>query len=508
MGVATYDQVSRFRWSSEDPSEQFNVINPATAEVITTVQGGGTAQVKAAVEKSQTAFQAWKLRAPSERGMLLLKAAQTLESHTEELAKLLSMENGKPVTQAMGDVLGLIMGFRYFGSLIGKISSEFHDQGSLYASVVYEPHGVVAAILPFNWPPIHVGGKVAPALAAGNTVILKPGEQAPLTVLRIVHIIEDVFPADVIQVIPAAGPVVPQSLVTHPFVRYVSFTGSTKAGKAVGKTAADSITPLSLELGGKNAFIVYDDADLDQVVQNAIEGGFFNQGEACTAASRILCQQGIHDAFVAKLAAAVKRLKVGDGADKGTHVGPLVTQQQQKQVLEYIRIGLEEGAKIAAQAKLPSAPGLQNGFFAPPTLFTNVERHMRIAREEIFGPVVTVTKFVTHEEAIAITNESEYGLVCSIHTREMSKAFRASREVDVGIVFINNYHRNLLGTPFGGVKQSGYGREHCIQTLREYAHAKNIRFPSGLGTVPTWAALPDLFGPETNGVSDGQHLSN
>ena len=238
MGVATYHEVSRFRWSSNVQSEQFDVINPATAEAITTVQGGGAAQVEDAVQKCRTAFEAWRLRAPSERGMLLLKAAQTLEPHTEELAKLLSRENGKPVTQAMMDVLGLITGFRYFGSLIGKMPSEFHDQGSVYASVVYEPPGVVVAILPFNWPPIHVGGKVAPALAAGNTVILKPGEQAPLTVLRILDIIENVFPADVIQAIPAAGPVVPQSLITHPDVRYVSFTGSTRAGKAVGKTAA------------------------------------------------------------------------------------------------------------------------------------------------------------------------------------------------------------------------------------------------------------------------------
>ena len=203
--------------------------------------------------------------------------------------------------------------------------------------------------------------------------------------------------------------------------------------------------------------------------------------------------------FVSKLAAAVKRLKVGDGANKDTHVGSL-TQQQQKQILEYIRLGAEEGATIAAQAELPSAPTLQNGFFAPPTLFINVKRHMRMAREEMFGPVVTVTKFDAHDEAISITNESEYGLVCSIHTQDMNKAFRASRKVDVGIAFINNYFRNLLGTPFGGVNQSGYGREHCVQTLREYSHAKNIRFPSGRGTVPTWAALPDLFGPEPNGV--------
>lgn len=473
--------------------DQFDVLNPATAERITVVHGSGPIQVEDAVQKSQTAFKSWRMRSPSERGTLLIEAAQTLQPYIAELAELLSMENGKPVSQARGDVVGMISGFHYFGSLIGKLPSEFYDQGSIYASVLYEPHGVVVAILPFNWPPIHFGGKVAPALAAGNTVILKPGEQAPLTVIRILDIIEDVFPKDVVQVLPAAGPTIPQLLLSHPIVRYVSFTGSTGAGKSVARGAASSITPVSLELGGKNAFIVYDDADLDLAVRNAVEGGFFNQGEACTAASRIICQSGVYDAFVARMSAATKRLKVGHGQEEDTHVGPLVTHHQQKQVLACIRQALEEGAKLEAQADMPSDPTLQNGFFVQPTLLTNVERNMRIAREEAFGPVVSVTKFETYEESISIVNESEYGLVCSVHSRDMNKAFRASREVDVGIVLINNYHRNLLGTPFGGVKKSGYGREHCIQTLREYSHSKNIRFPSGLGSIATWPALRELF---------------
>ncbi len=494
MAPIKYEQISNFRWSSGDASERYDVVNPATAEVITTVQGGGSFEVEKAVENAQKAFETdWKWRSPNERAALLQKAAITLENYVEELSKLLSMENGKPVSQAVGDVRGLIMGFRYFGSLIDKLPSEFYDQGSIYASVIYEPHGVVVGILPFNWPPIHVGGKLGPALAAGNTVILKPAEQAPLTVLRIVDILQDVFPADVVQVIPAAGPVVPQALISHPDVRYISFTGSTGAGRAVSKTASETITPLSLELGGKNAFIVFDDADVDLAVRNALDGAFFNQGEACTAASRILVQRGIHDAFISKMADGVRRIQVGNGVEKTTHVGPLVTKDQQQKVLEYIRIGLEEGAEIAAQAEAPSDPKLRNGFFVRPTLFTKVTRNMRIAKEEIFGPVVTVTCFDTYEEALSITNESEYGLVCSIHTSDMNKAWRASREVDAGIIFINNYLRNLLGTPFGGVKASGYGREHCIQTLREYSRAKNIRFPSGRGTIPSWDMLPSLL---------------
>lgn len=490
----SYGKLSLFPLSSDEPSHRFEVHNPATGEVITTVQGGGVAEVEKAVNDAQRAFNEWRWVSPRERSQLLFAAADRLESHSEELAQLLSLENGKPVSQARdGDVPFLVSVFRYFASLVDKLPHELYDNGGIYSQVLHEPYGVVVGILPFNWPPIHAGGKSAPALAAGNTVIIKPGEQAPLTVLRIVEILQSVFPPGVIQAIPAAGISVPQALVAHPDVKKVSFTGSTRGGAAVSKIAADTITPLSLELGGKNALIVFDDADVDLAVGCAVDGAFFNQGEACTASSRLLVQAGVHDEFVRKLAAAIRCLKVGHGSDEDTHVGPLITQAHKEKVEDYIRIGVAEGASIEAQAPKPTEPALASGFYVQPTLFSNVTKDMRIAKEEIFGPVATVIRFDSYDQAIEITNSSEYGLTCAIFSRDQTKAMKAARQIDVGMAFINNFSRLALGTPFGGAKQSGYGREHCIQTLREYSRPKNMFVPSGVGPVPGWKKVPELL---------------
>jgi len=463
--------------------------------VIAIVQGGGAQEVDAAVRAANIAYETdWRWRTPQERSRYLLACADLLDLHADEIAALESLENGKPISQARQFDLAFLVGaFRYFGSLIDKLPGEFHDQGSIYSAVVLEPLGVVGGIIPFNWPPIHTGAKVAPALAVGNTVVLKPGEQAPLAILRIVELIQTVLPPDVIHAVPGVGAITGQALAGHPLVRKISFTGSTRAGAAVTKTAADNITPVLLELGGKNAFIVFDDADLDQAVRDALEGGYFNQGEACTASSRVLVQSALHDRFVERLAAGVRRLKVGDGADAATHVGPLVTRAQQERVLRYIDIGIEEGATVVAKAALPSDARLAGGFYVAPTLFANVTRDMRIAQEEIFGPVVTITKFETEEEAIAIANESEYGLVAGVYTGDMARGLRLSRRIDAGVVFINNYYRMFLGTPFGGAKHSGYGREHCIQTLQEFGRPKSIRYPSGLGHIPAWSGAIDVF---------------
>lgn len=503
-----YAPVTRFPLSSDDPSYFFDVHNPATGEVITTVQGCGIAEAEKAVAISKQAYEdVWRWKSPKERSILLLRVADRLEEHAEQLAHLLSLENGKPVTQARQADIPFVIGvFRFFASLVDKIPSEMYDQGSVYSSIIHEPYGVVVGILPFNWPPIHVGGKSAPALAAGNTVIIKPGEQAPLTVMRIIEIAQQVLPPGVIQGVPAAGNTVPAALAAHPEVRKISFTGSTRGGAAVSKIAADNITPMSLELGGKNSLIIFDDADIDLAVRSVMDGGYFNQGEACTASSRIIVQRGVHDEVVAKLAAAVRRLKVGHGADEATHVGPLITREHQKKVLDYIALGVSEGATIAAQAQLPRDATLQNGFFVQPTLFTNVTRHMRIAKEEMFGPIVTVNVFDSYSEAISIANEPEYGLVTAIFSRDTTKALRAARDIDVGMAFINNYSRMALGTPFGGAKHSGYGREHCIETLREYSRPKSIRIPTGRAPVPEWVKVGELFEPaQTNGHLNG-HL--
>ena len=288
--IPDFSPISTYKWSCKDISKRCAVENPATGEVITTIQAGDAETTVKAIEAAQKAFDAdWRWRSPAQRGALLLKCADVLSRHKEEFAKILCMENGKPYQDAlMFDCTALVMSFQYFGSIVDKLPSEFYDQGSVYATVIYEPYGVCAGILPFNWPPVHAGAKLAPGLAAGNTMVLKPGEQAPLTVLRICEVLETVLPKDVIQVVSGMGIEVPQVLTTHPLVKMVSMTGSTLAGAATARAAADTIKPIVLELGGKNAFIVFDDAHFDRAVRDAFEGAFLNKGEACTASSKLL----------------------------------------------------------------------------------------------------------------------------------------------------------------------------------------------------------------------------
>lgn len=485
-----------YRWSSTAEGDRMPVEDPATGEVITFIQCAGPAEVDAAVEAAHQAFEKdWRWRTAAERSALLLECASTLEAHADELALLESLENGKPVQDArQGDINFLIYIFRFFGSVVDKLPTEFYDKGAISVATYQEPFGVVGEIIPFNWPPMHAGGKIAPALAAGNTVVLKPSEQAPLVVMRIVELLNTVLPADVLHAVPGTGSGVGEPLTNHPLVRAISFTGSPGAGAAVAGAAAKRVAPVLLELGGKDAMIVFDDADIDHAVKTALEGAFYNKGEACTATSRILVQSSIHDDFVTRLSEAIVKLRVGRGTDPSTHVGPVVSRLQQSRVLNYIQIGIDEGAHLAAQAALPDDPELANGFWVAPTLFTGVTRSMRIAKEEMFGPIVTVTRFDDEDEAVSIANESEFGLTSALFTSDSARAFRIARRIDVGMVFINNYSRGLAGTPFGGTKQSGYGREHAIETLREFTYTKMVRYPSGLGTIPTWRAVDEIFG--------------
>lgn len=473
--------------------DRFAVENPATGATIAVVQGCGEPEVDAAVKAANEAYHSWRWIAPRERGRLLLECAKLLRGHADELAALETLENGKPYTQSRPYDIELLIGsFEYFGTAIDKTPGEYQDGGVIHSLILLEPYGVVAGIIPFNWPPIHAGAKSAPALAVGNTVVLKPGEQAPLTIIRIVELLQSVLPRDVLHVVPG-GVTAGRALAAHPLVSKISFTGSTPTGSEVLKLAAEHVTPALVELGGKNAFIVFEDADLDAALSGAIDAAFFNQGEACTAASRILVQRTIHDEFVERFGRAVARLRVGDGADAKTHVGPLVTRAHQKRVLEYIQLAQAEGATLSAQASLPSDPRLAQGFFVPPSLFTGVKPAMRVAREEVFGPVTFVMPFASFDEAIGIANDTAFGLVAGIYSRDTKMLMRAARRLDVGVVFVNNYYRAILGTPFGGTKGSGYGREHAVQTLREYGRSKAIRIPSGEGAIPEWFAAQEVL---------------
>ena len=484
--------VTRTRWSSASANDQFVVENPATGERVAVVQGAGPDQVDQAVRAAHAAHLDWKERPPRQRGRYLRKAAEVIRAHADEIAALESLEMGKPITQARQfDVEAAISIFEYFGSLVEVLPSQARDYGPVFDLTTLEPFGVIAGIVPFNWPPIHTAGKTAPALAVGNAIVLKPPEQTPSVVLRMVELIQSVLPSDLakdlVQVVPGAG-TVGAALAGHPLVGKVSFTGSPQTGSAVLRTAADNLTPTLMELGGKNPLLVFDDADLREALLAAIDGGFFNQGEACTASSRILVQDTIFAEFESRLATAVSRLRVGDGADPATDVGPLVTAAQQKRVLDYLDIGVAEGARIAAQAPLPSDPRLANGFYVPPTLLTDVTADMRVATEEIFGPVVTLIPFSGEDEAVRIANGTQFGLVAAVFTQDSDRVMRVSRQIRAGTVFVNNYVRVAVGTGFGGIGHSGFGREHAQETLAEYGYHKTVRLAHRRDELPRWAA--------------------
>ena len=500
-----FPELVTYEHSSPDPSKTLQVHNPATGTLITTVRVGDASTVAKAVQTSHQAFSKWRWQPPAVRCAMLLRCADELAKNVDELSAILTTENGKPFQDAKAFDLGfLVHSFQYFASLIDKLPTQFHDRGSTVAAVVREPKGVCAGILPFNWPPIHTGGKAAPALAAGNSMILKPGEQAPLTVMRIVEILQGVLPEGLLQAVPGNGPEVPQALLAHDDVRMVSFTGSTNAGRAVSATAAQKLKHVALELGGKNAFVVFEDADLDLAARQALEGALFNKGEACTATARLLVHESVHDAFVARLAAGLRKIRVGDPMDPATHVGPLVSAAQQERVLGYLQLAQDECATIRAQAPPPADPRLRHGYFVRPTLFTGATRRMRIAREEMFGPLLCAVPFAAEDEAVAAVNESPYGLTCAVFTADQARGWRVCRRVDAGCVMLNNYRRNFIGLPFGGVKDSGGAREHCLETLDEWTARKFVAMPSGIGALPEWRAMTDIFGPKEQG--DGVDL--
>ncbi|MGO8937866.1 MAG: aldehyde dehydrogenase family protein [Mycobacterium sp.] len=485
-------KVNRTRWSSTSDQDQFAVDNPATGQPVAMVQGSGPEQVDQAVRAAHAAHLDWKQRPARQRGHYLRKVADVIRAHADEIAALESLEMGKPIAQARHfDVEAAISIFDYFGSMVEVLPSQARDYGPVFDVTTLEPFGVIAGIVPFNWPPLHTAGKTAPALAVGNAIVLKPPEQTPSVVLRMVELIASVLPDDLsdelVHVVPGAG-TVGAALAGHPLVGKVSFTGSPQTGSAVLRTAAANLTPTLMELGGKNPLLVFDDADLREALLAAVDGGFFNQGEACTAASRILVQDNIFTEFERRLAAAVGRLRVGDGADPATEVGPLVTAAQQKRVLDYLDIGAAEGARIAAQAPLPSDPRLANGFYVPPTLLTDVTPDMRVATEEIFGPVVTLIPFSDEDEAVRIANCTQFGLVAAVFSRDIDRVMRVSRQIKAGTVFVNNYVRVAVGSGFGGIGHSGFGREHAQETLAEYGYHKNVRLAGRRDELPRWSA--------------------
>jgi acyl-CoA reductase-like NAD-dependent aldehyde dehydrogenase len=474
-------------WAPVSGGETFDVLESATGEILGRVESSSAELTDDAVRGARRAYgETWRHTTPRERSALMREVAAVIREHADEIAELEAREVGKPRRDALRfDVSYSSSGFDYYGGLAESLHGELIDSGPIEARVKYEPYGVVAAILPFNWPPLHFTKKSAPALAAGNTVVVKPGEQAPLAVLRLVELANSVLPPGVLNAVtgPAAGP----ALTRHPVVERITFTGATATGRAVLHNAADNMTYATMELGGKNAMLILEDADMDLAVRVAIEGMFYNQGEACTSTARLLVHSARHDEFVARFGAAAEGLVVGDGLDPATDVGAMVDARQQEKVLGYLASALREGAQIAAQGALPDDPRLKGGFWVPPTVLVGVTRDMTVAQEEIFGPVACVMKFDTEEEAIEIANGTAYGLTAAVITKDHFRASILADRLEAGMIFVNNYlRRAFLGSPFGGVKGSGFGRENAEETLREFVRAKNIRFPSGRRPVPAW----------------------
>jgi acyl-CoA reductase-like NAD-dependent aldehyde dehydrogenase len=470
-----------------DEVDSFEVLEAATGRALARVTSATDALVDRAVTDARRAYdETWRFMAPKARGALMREVAARIREHADELAELCAREVGKPKRDALRvDVVSSHSSFDYYAGIVESIHGEILDQGPVEARVVYEPYGVVAAILPFNWPPIHFSKKCAPALAVGNTVVIKPGEQAPLTVLRLVEIANEVLPPGVINAV--SGLSAGAALASHPRVERISFTGATATGRKVMESAAKNLTFVTLELGGKNALMVLDDADLDDAVAIAIEGMFYNQGEACTSTSRILVHDSLYDDFARRFVDATSRLVIGHPLASPTDIGPMVDARQRQRVLAYAEEGVEQGATVLYEGTLPADPKLAGGFYVAPVVLGDVTPDMVIAQEEIFGPVACLMRFGSDDEAVEIANGTAYGLTAAICTRDEVRAARLATRLEVGMVFVNNYtRRNFIGSPFGGVKGSGYGREYGPETLHEFVRAKNVRFPSGRGAIPGW----------------------
>ncbi|HXH27985.1 MAG TPA: aldehyde dehydrogenase family protein [Candidatus Polarisedimenticolia bacterium] len=463
------------QWVHAASGATFRTINPATEEVLTEVAEGRAEDIDRAVAAARKAFTegAWPKMAPADRGRLLWAIADRLESRLQEIATLETLDSGKTITEASRVDLPLAADcFRYFAGWATKNEGEtIGVRAPGFAYTLREPLGVIGQIIPWNFPILLAAWKIAPALAAGNTIVLKPAEQTPLTALALAEIAQEAgLPPGVLNVVPGFGPGAGAALVDHPGVDKIAFTGSTAVGQEIMRRASGTLKRLTLELGGKSPNIVLADADLDAAVRGASNGIFFNKGEVCTAGSRLFLQAGLHDAFLDRLQAHVRKLAQGDPLDPKTRLGPQVSEAQMNRVLSYVETGKREGARLVAGGGKPDG----RGFFVQPTIFDAVTAPMTIAREEIFGPVLSVIPFTDVEEAIAAANDTPYGLAAAVWTRDVKTAHRVARRLQAGTVWINTYGLYDSAVPFGGFKMSGFGRELGRHGLLEYTQTKSV----------------------------------
>ena len=455
----------------------FTTVNPATEEPICAVAEAGAEDVDRAVRAARAAFDSgpWPKMKPAERQRILWKLGDLIVEHADELARLETLDNGKPISESRHADIPMVSGcFHYFSGWATKLTGETVPVNPAYFTyTLREPLGVVGAITPWNFPMIMVAWKCAPALAAGNTVVLKPAMETPLTAVRIGELaLEAGLPPGVLNILPGRGSVAGEALVKHPQVDKISFTGSTEVGQHIMRQAADTVKKLTLELGGKSPNIVFADADPEAAIRGASAGIFYGKGEVCAAGSRLLVEKSIHDEFVAKLADRAKKLVPADPLDPKTRLGSLVNEKQMTSVLGYIASGVKEGARIVVGGQRQPVNG--KGWFVQATVLDGVDNRMKVAQEEIFGPVLTVIPFDDAEDAVRKGNDIFYGLAAGVWTRDVRKAHAVARQLRAGTVWVNMYNIYDPAMPFGGYKGSGFGRDLGADCLREYTQVKSV----------------------------------
>jgi aldehyde dehydrogenase (NAD+) len=462
-------------WVESLSGATFTTLDPATEEPITSVSEGRADDIDRAVRAARQAFSegAWPRLSPADRGRLLWAIGDLLESRLQEMAAIETLDSGKTIAEATRvDVPLAADCFRYFAGWATKIEGEtVPARGPTLNYTLREPLGVVGQIIPWNFPILLAAWKLAPALAAGNTVVLKPAEQTPLSALRLAALAAEAgLPAGVLNVVPGFGPTAGAALVDHPGVDKIAFTGSTAVGQEIMRRASGTLKRLTLELGGKSPNIVFADADVDAAVRGASNGIFYNKGEVCTAGSRLFLEEPLHDAFLERLQSHTAKLTQGDPFDPKTRLGPQVSQAQMERVLSYVDKGKAEGARLVCGGV--RAPG--KGYFVRPAIFDDVRGDMTIAREEIFGPVLSVIRFKDLEEVVRAANDTRYGLAAAVWTRDIKKAHRAARLLQAGTVWVNTYGLYDSAMPFGGYKMSGFGRELGRHGMMEYTQTKSV----------------------------------
>ena len=476
---AKYELYINGQWVAPSGGKYFTTTNPATGEKLAECAEATKEDVDAAVQAAWAAFPAWRDLEPDKRAAILLKIADIIDENKELLATIESMDNGKPIRETMTiDVPYSSDHFRYFAGAIrteeGSASILKDHVGEFMNIILHEPIGVVGQIVPWNFPFLMAAWKLAPALAAGDCIVFKPSSTTSLSVLTLVKLIGHLLPPGVLNVVTGGGSRAGQYMLDHPGFRKLAFTGSTEVGLDVAKAAADKLIPSTLELGGKSANIFFEDCDWDRALDGLQLGILFNQGQVCCAGSRVFVQDTIYDKFIEEAAKRFNAVKVGLPLDPETQMGSQINEHQVKKILEYIEIGKGEGAKVACGGERATEGELAKGCFMKPTLLVDVNNKMRVAQEEIFGPVACVIKFHDEDEVIDMANDSVYGLGGAVWTRDINRAIRVSRGIETGRMWVNTYNAIPEGAPFGGYKESGIGRETHKVILEHYTQMKNI----------------------------------